>query len=135
MGPSSFITALVCLVAFSSFGEPFAEGQIITDEDTEKWPEGTLAARLENKFVEYKTVRVPAPGAPGDDTDVIKHPELLEEMSKADAVKAVEEVLGRSLAGSVDPQRLRKEDLIITLKTLLAEQVDPAEAEQVDPKL
>lgn len=52
-------TALLAVASFSAFGHDYSIGSVIPREHYEKWPEGTLATRLNNKSVEFG----PAPAA------------------------------------------------------------------------
>lgn len=52
--------ALVCLKEFSAFKTSYVPGDVIPLEDTQKWGGATLAARLNNGFVEWQPVNAAA---------------------------------------------------------------------------
>lgn len=45
---------LVAKTGFHAFGKDYAQGSVVDQADAEKWPEGTLATRLNNGSLEYK---------------------------------------------------------------------------------
>lgn len=128
MNIAPWVTALVCIQEFTSFGKSVVPGDIVSEETAKSWPPGTLESRLTNKFLKYDTMRpqgepsVAAQEAIVAGTNYTAQPELLEKFSKREIVQAVEKELGLAPGGTgIDPDRLSKPDVLIAAKTMLAE--------------
>jgi hypothetical protein len=119
MTRTALLAILVCgAEGFSAFGTAFQPGQPIPDSETDRWPEGTLETRLNNKSVVYAKAALPEGDTDPDTDDALKNPDLLDKMT----VAGLHEFATAHYADYAESLKgLKKADLLVSIKTLIAE--------------
>ncbi len=108
-------TVLLCLVACSSFGRDYAEGDHVDPADFGNDPEPTLSNRLAHGFFKFTTV------TEAEDSDTLNQQDALitelEAMSKADLAAYALEKFG----AAIDKDKMNKADMLLEISTLAAQ--------------
>ena len=63
---------LVAKTGFHSFGKDYPTGSVVDPQEAAKWPDGTMATRLNNGYLEYKDVADEETGPAGEETNYEK---------------------------------------------------------------